>query len=712
VLYYVSRQAMWKTTIACSGQSAIFLGISCIEFWLIMGLHIGLIFAMNIEAFSDRVGEWNFDWTALGASQFFLTFFVTFYNGHCYKRLLRIYDCSMEVLDDGCLLAQELVVSMPSQDLLRHRVQTMKYILAAIHIFFFHLAGGPTRKHWRELSWKGLLSQDEIVMLLDYAPGEFSIVHVLAVWAMQVLENGLRNHTLWTSRSQRIAHVYNRMDGHVLALLQAMEDLIEIIALPVPYQYYHMMNVMVLVNCLIFAVAAAVNFRTYVTVFPMAVLCIFMLSIREVAISSATPFGTEADTALPISKFLQYAYDTTTCLIMCFAPPEATRVTTLVEGASMFTSKQLLGRMTQEAVYRPEYEAISSSMVHWSREMPISSMISTMQSPAEILSKVIKTPDPKTDFHMTATQNAHKRHQARTPQERRSSLVSLNSALVSIPEEELFPITAQELQAEADREQQRADWIENLRAEVLKVQKENEMMAEEAQRLRNRLEYAEKHFLDLEAKGGKLPPEVAMANMKRTKRLSLEDDNEVIKAPSVRRLSATAAEAVETKDAEQFASGKTVTVVVDPNHFDDFGEALEKVQVLAQAAEQEDNNQRERSGDDLGQVTRKKSDRKSPSKSPRPARRHRVEPHLPPLADELGPGPGRSQQIPSGKEHRAAKVPISGKVSLPVSRSLVSVSPTASTKAPSESDAGTIGGATVLREVEGELERPGDYWLV
>eukprot|EP00971_Amphidinium_carterae_P108367 2145582-Amphidinium_carterae.2 len=45
------------------------------------------------KEFAERVGDWNFDWTQLGASQFFLNFFITFYNGHCYGRFLRRNCC-------------------------------------------------------------------------------------------------------------------------------------------------------------------------------------------------------------------------------------------------------------------------------------------------------------------------------------------------------------------------------------------------------------------------------------------------------------------------------------------------------------------------------------------------------------------------------------------------------------------------------------------
>mmetsp|Transcript_29423 Transcript_29423/g.67763 ORF Transcript_29423/g.67763 Transcript_29423/m.67763 type:complete len:710 (-) Transcript_29423:133-2262(-) len=708
VLYYSSRRAMWKTFISLSSQSSLWLGMGTIEFWLIMGVHVGLIYAMRLPEFAERVGDWNFDWTQLGASQFFLNFFITFYNGHCYGRFLRLYNMSMEVIDDCTLLAQELVVAMPAKELLGHRAQIMKYILASVHIFFFHLAGGPSRQHWKEVIRKGLLTQDELLMLLDYAPGHFAIVHVLTVWAMQVVQLGLRDPTNWTSRSQRIAHVYNRMDNHVVALLQAMEDLIEIIALPIPYPYYHMMNIIVLMNCMIFAVAAAVNFKTYLTAIPISFIIIFMLSIRSVAVASATPFGYEEDICFPISKFCQYTFDACTCLVGAFTPAEASNIETLVESTAMLSSKQILSKIGPDVIYRPAYDALSSSQVYWSREMPLAMMMVTTKSPTEELEKVVRTPEPVAENHHKKKQQQHHHHHHHHQHQhhnhhhhhhhhrnRRSSVASISSDLVSIPEEELFRQNDTVALALKRKEDERQQWIAELREEIKQEQRGNELLAKEAEQLRIRLEYSEKHCADLEAQGAKLPPE-SERRMFRSTVQALEFDNPMLKMPSHKRRGSLLSGGVVDEEEEE-ADGNAQK----SNAFTDFEDALERVQVLVETA---DEDFLEKMEPQASKMSKQKSDKKGASKTGlRPAKRRSPEAYLPPTADELMRE--KPKRVPAGNEHKAAKVPISGKVSLPVSRSLVSL--TDSTKTPSEGDV-----TVVLREVDGDLERPGDYWLV
>merc|ERR1711904_370258 len=99
-------------------------------------------------------------------------------------------------------------------------------------------------------------------------------------------------------------------------ILGAMHEVGDINALPIPFPYYHEMNVVLvfnlLVNCLITA-----SFTTYQTVFPFMISLLFFMGLREVAGALAVPFNGE-DPCFPVDRFLQHAFDTAVILLEAF----------------------------------------------------------------------------------------------------------------------------------------------------------------------------------------------------------------------------------------------------------------------------------------------------------------------------------------------------------------------------------------------------------
>merc|ERR1739848_532622 len=97
----------------------------------------------------------------------------------------------------------------------------------------------------------------------------------------------------WKQRSQRIAHVHNRLDRNLVTMIHSYQAIGHIMALPIPFPYYHLMNIVLLFNFIILALIFA-NFKTWVTIFPFMTALLVFMGLREVSTALADPFGQDA----------------------------------------------------------------------------------------------------------------------------------------------------------------------------------------------------------------------------------------------------------------------------------------------------------------------------------------------------------------------------------------------------------------------------------
>jgi hypothetical protein len=255
-----------------------------------------------------------------------------------------------------------------------------------VHIFFMAVCGGMrTRGEWRELVQRGLLSRPEADQLRVYPVRSIETVLVLATWAMQIVDKALEDDAFWEFRSMRIAHTHNRLQTHMNGILRSIHDIGDILALPIPFPYYHIMNVVIVFNLLMLTVITA-SFSTYQTIFPFSVSLMFFLGLREVSSSLADPFDGE-DCDFPIATFLQYSFDTSICLLEAFRSGTPDHfVAGLLDQTVEFTNEQLRHVMPAEVLYTPSYDPTIGSPFSWNQEMPLALMIGLPHGPEQYLS--------------------------------------------------------------------------------------------------------------------------------------------------------------------------------------------------------------------------------------------------------------------------------------------------------------------------------------
>jgi len=408
VFYYEQNQPMYYALLVFARTKTIF-GMVAIrfEFWFFLFVHVAgvVLFKMNILT----TGEFDkFRWEAVSATQMFMVFLLTFFNGHCFTRYLYLYDLCMEVLDGTLFFVQEVIVSLSSPRVERHRVRAVKYVLAMMHIFFVGITGGmKTKTEWREVVRRGLLSKLEAEQLQCYPSHCVEAVLVLATWTMQIIDKALEDDAFWDFRSMRIAHTHNRLQNHMNTILSSVHEIGDVLALPIPYPYYHVMNLVLIFNLLILCVICA-SFSTYQTVFPFCVSVMFFLGLREVSANLAEPFNGE-DSDFPIDTFLQYAFDTCICLLEAFRHGNAEEfVSRLLDGTSEFTNEQLRHKIPSHVIYTKNYDASVSSPFSWNREMPLLSLASHSKGPLVAMKVNQMAPSKEQSDQIAAAKNVER----------------------------------------------------------------------------------------------------------------------------------------------------------------------------------------------------------------------------------------------------------------------------------------------------------------
>lgn len=364
------------------------------EFLFFIIVHI--VFVALFASDTLPVVELDDMWQSVSAAQFFLTFFLTFYNAQCYARYMRLYDCSMDVLDGVLLFVQELVVSIPHQELENSRLTAAKYFVAIPHIFFMSVVGGRLwTQDWKELVKKGLLTRDEAYKLEVYPARSQETIYVLASWAMQALDTALMHPKMWEPRSMRIAHCHDRAYKHCSSVLEACNEIHTTLSLPVPFAYFNLMNMLLVCNATLLAVVGAF-FKTYMTVPPFAAMLCFYIGLREISATLADPFGPD-DVDFPVNSFTDYCFDNSICLVEAFRDPISWNAQNMLDRCHEFTDNQLRRQTKASVLYQKGYDPVTSNPFAWSREMPMQTLAGTPEGPSQILSKsLISSASPET----------------------------------------------------------------------------------------------------------------------------------------------------------------------------------------------------------------------------------------------------------------------------------------------------------------------------
>merc|ERR1719188_2487923 len=146
---------------------------------------------------------------------------------------------------------------------------------------------GLGEEDWQELQSKGLLRPAEVALLrrFDCDPTtRGSAKHlVLLHWTGTVTREV---HV----KSKAISNTFKDMFARLTTILEMQQELVDMMELPVPYQYFHLLNMMVVVNLMLWAYAMGISTSVWAPILFIFAEIIFM-GMLELASQLADPFG-------------------------------------------------------------------------------------------------------------------------------------------------------------------------------------------------------------------------------------------------------------------------------------------------------------------------------------------------------------------------------------------------------------------------------------
>lgn len=151
-------------------------------------------------------------------------------------------------------------------------------------------------------------------------------------------------------------------------IVGACDKIGHLVAMPVPFVYYHLMNVILALNILLLATVPAF-FGSWYTVVPFAIAALIIMGLREVACALADPFGEDA-TDFPVPEFVNHAFDRAVCFLEATADPSSReRVLRQVKGVQEFSGKELRRFCKTEMLYDDKKGTPAEGMFAWNRSI-------------------------------------------------------------------------------------------------------------------------------------------------------------------------------------------------------------------------------------------------------------------------------------------------------------------------------------------------------
>jgi len=122
----------------------------------------------------------------------------------------------------------------------------------------------------------------------------------LLMWSCQVVVQG---HSLAVEAKKSPANALMGLYGPIIEARNCMQEIQETLDLPLPFQYFHLLNVMITVNLFMWAYGMGVTDSIWAPIVFFMAMLIFM-GMMELASQLSDPFG-EDDTDFPIAEWLE-----------------------------------------------------------------------------------------------------------------------------------------------------------------------------------------------------------------------------------------------------------------------------------------------------------------------------------------------------------------------------------------------------------------------
>ena len=234
-----------------------------------------------------------------------LFFFIVFYGNSSYQRFYTLYGHCVGIggtTMEWVSLVKAHSVGLDEPALSTAQWNTTRYILAAAHILYYALHGDSiSEDEWQMMGARELLSAGELEVLKAYK----GFKPFLAVsWGLDAAkamcaQTGERDNGWSSWQFREVAFKFRGHCGQIINLLKQ----------PVPFPYFHLLNVIMLLQLLLLSYALA-GFPLIAPYFSTTIIgfsTVVLLGMRGLAVQLSNPFGNDA-VDFEIEKFMLGSY--------------------------------------------------------------------------------------------------------------------------------------------------------------------------------------------------------------------------------------------------------------------------------------------------------------------------------------------------------------------------------------------------------------------
>lgn len=284
------------------------------EFWLFFGFHCCINAAFRRGMIPDAdVGKslWCLDWKIVSIISGITTFFEVFYTMSSYSRYMHMYNEVGHMLDDVASFGFTVTLYLGDCPDGYMRMAS-RYCLSSVIIFLYSVHGTPSPEVWKQLVDRGLLKQEEREYLDKFTTMQRSFL--LLSLCSKIVKAG-KDKT-----EEKVA--FRQMSGKLLKVGKHQQEILDTLAMPMPFQYFHILNVMITMNLTMWAYIMAIaesNFAFFAYFFAATIF----MGLMELATQLSDPFGDD-DTDFDIQLWIEEMIESTVDLIednVMTAPP-------------------------------------------------------------------------------------------------------------------------------------------------------------------------------------------------------------------------------------------------------------------------------------------------------------------------------------------------------------------------------------------------------
>ena len=256
--------------------------------WLLMALHCGLLY---VHRRREDIELPKLPWAVVSVPQGLLTFFVVFFSGTCYARYYTLYTKCTGLA--GAIMCWVGLLRVFFNDASPEQLWNLsRHAVASVYVHYFTLAGSAsgggklmTETEWSVVMARRMLSAEERRVVDSYQGFK---PFLLQEWALQAV-----NEYLATDAKRTVGAGIAPFMAQALSLRKNCAETVNLLAQPVPFPYFHVINFMLSVNLVL--VAYSLTFiDTIMTVPLFFIVCLVLQGLKECAVALADPFGGDA----------------------------------------------------------------------------------------------------------------------------------------------------------------------------------------------------------------------------------------------------------------------------------------------------------------------------------------------------------------------------------------------------------------------------------